>query len=552
MYFEWKDLTLNQSFAYSCEEFGTRTALVHGDRRWTYRQLQREVFETAAALRSIGVQKGTRVAYLMTGGPEWAFLFYAGLHLGAIMVPLNLTWVGREIEQGLKLTDAEVLVLMDEVRGKSFAAILGAQLPELAAAKPDGVRVERLPHLKRIVTLSAAGKTFPYALDFHALRAAGRNYSVQELREIAARVGPDDVSSYMLTSGSTGFPKPVVHTHNSILFNNANMADCHEIGLEDRFLHIAPTYHVAGIEIFLMPMLRGATVHIADYFEPEWAMRLIEKERITIMWGFDVHYLMMRRHPRYAAYDLSSLRKAMMGNSPGSFDEIKTMGIPHHGNIYGSTENGGAHAHFPWRHRADLQRVKYSNGMPLSFVETKIVDPDTGAVLGPNQRGEICSRGPGLFKGYYNMPEETAAAIDQDGFYHSGDYGWLDEKGFIYYRGRLKDTVKTGGENVSAREVEIVLEAEIPAVNTAMVFGVPDKQWGEAVTAMVEIKAGEKVSEEELKARCKDLMAGYKIPKRILFVQSSEWAITPTGKFNKKAMRDRALQLLGLDKVEST
>jgi fatty-acyl-CoA synthase len=190
--------------------------------------------------------------------------------------------------------------------------------------------------------------------------------------------------------------------------------------------------------------------------------------------------------------------------------------------------------------------------MPLSFWETKIVEPETGAVLGPNQRGEICSRGPGLFKGYYNMPEETAAAIDQDGFYHSGDYGWLDEKGFIYYRGRLKDTVKTGGENVSAREVEIVLEAEIPAVNTAMVFGVPDKQWGEAVTAMVEIKAGEKVSEEELKARCKDLMAGYKIPKRILFVQSSEWAITPTGKFNKKAMRDRALQLLGLDKVEST
>lgn len=550
MYFEWKDQTINQFFAYSCREWGGRTALVYGERRWTYQQLRREVFELAAGLRALGVKKGSRVAYLMAGGPEWAVLFYAGLHLGAIMVPLNLTWVGREIEQGLKLTDAEFLVLMDEVRGKSFAAILEAQVPALASGKPGAARIERLPHLTTIVALSAAGKRYAWAHDFHEVKATGKNFNLQELEELADQVQPDDVSSYMLTSGSTGFPKPVVHTHNSLLFNVANIADCHEMCRDDRFLHIAPTYHVAGIEIFLITHLRGGTLYIADYFEPEWAMRLIEKERINTMWGFDVHYLMMRRHPRYRAYDLSSLERVMIGNSPGSFDEIKTMGIPHHGNIYGSTENGGAHAHYPFRHRRDLQRAKYSNGMPMSFVETRIVDPDTGAVLGPNQRGEICSRTPGLFKGYYNMPEETAAAIDRDGFYHSGDYGWLDEKGFIYYRGRLKDTVKTGGENVSTREVEIVLEAEIPAVNTAMVFGVPDKQWGEAVTAIVEIKPGENVTEEELKTRCKELMAGYKVPKRILFVQSNEWAITPTGKFNKKEMRDRTLKLLGIEKGE--
>ena len=547
MYFEWKDLTVSSGFAYACESWGPRTALVCGDRRYSYRELQREVFELTCALRDYGVRKGTRIAYLLTAGIEWACLFYAGLNLGAIMVPLNLTWVGREIEQGLALTDSDMLVFIDEMRGKKFASILEAQFPELAAAGSGELTMERLPHLKKVVSLSTAGKTYPYARDFHELKTSGRNFDAAEMTALARQNAPDDVCSYMLTSGSTGFPKPVIHTQNSILFNIANMADCHEIRMEDRFLHIAPTYHVAGIEVFLMPHLRGAAVHIAAYFEPEWAMRIIEKERINMMWGFDVHFLMMRRHPRYPVYDLSSLERVMIGNSPGSYEEIRTMGIPHQGNIYGSTENGGAHAHFPYRHRSDSHRVKYSNGMPLSFVETRIVDPDTGATLGVNEPGEICSRSPGLFKGYYNMPDETAAAIDADGFYHSGDYGWMDEKGFLYYRGRLKDTVKTGGENVSAREVEIVLEAETPWINTAIVFGVPDRQWGEAVTALVEVKPGKQVTEDELKTCCRDLMAGYKIPKRFIFVEPSQWLVTPTGKFDKKALRERTMQMLGIE-----
>ena len=148
------------------------------------------------------------------------------------------------------------------------------------------------------------------------------------------------------------------------------------------------------------------------------------------------------------------------------------------------------------------------------------------------------------------MPEETAAAMDEEGFYHSGDYGWLDEKGFLYYRGRIKDTVKSGGENVSAREVEINLEAETPWINTAIVFGVPDRQWGEAVIAMVELKPGSSVTEDELKKFCKDIMAGYKIPKRIIFIKPSEWILTPTGKFDKKALRLKTMEMLGIQ--EST
>ena len=549
MYFEWKDLTLNKSFAYACKNWGARTAIVYGDQHYSYARLQREVFALSQGLRQLGVQKGTRIAYLLTNGADWACFLYAVFNLGAIAVPLNLTWVGREIEQGLHLTDAEILVTVDELRGKCLADIIQDQFPELRDSDGERVRIERLPHLRRLVTLSASGKRYKFAADFHQIKALGQNFNASEMLALGEQVEPDDLCSFMLTSGSTAFPKPAIHTHNSILFNVANIADCHEIQADDRILHFAPTYHVAGVEIFLLPHLRGAAIYLLDFFEPEWAMRTIERERISVMWGFDVHYLMMKRHPRYALYDISSLERALIGNSPGTYDEIKSMGIPHHGNIYGSTENGGAHAQFPYRHRNDEKRKKNSNGMPLSYMETKIVDPQTGERVGVNEIGEICSRGPGLFKGYYNMPEETAAAMDQEGFYHSGDYGWLDEKGYIYYRGRIKDTVKTGGENVPAREVEVILEGEAPWVNTAVVFGVPDAQWGEAVTAMVELKDGASVSELELRNYCKNLMAGYKIPKRFIFVKPTDWIITPTGKFDKKALREKALAMLAINET---
>lgn len=543
MYFEWKGMTLNRSFAFACRNWAARPAIVHGDRNYSYAQFQREVFALAHGLRQLGVQKGTRIAYLLPNDADWACFLYAVLNLGAIAVPLNLTWVGREIEQGLRLTDAEILVLVDDVRGKDLAEIVQNQFPQLR----DGAsfRIESLPCLRKIVTLSASGRKYAFATDFSEVKASGWNFNAAQMLLQADQIEPEDICSLILTSGSTGFPKPAIHTHNSILFNIANIADCHELRLADRILHYAPTYHVAGIEIFLMPHLRGAAIHLADFFEPEWAMRIIEKEKITMTWGFDVHYLMMKRHPRYELYDISSLDRAMIGNSPGSYDEIKSMGIPHHGNIYGSTENGGAHAQFPYRHRDDEERKKYSNGMVMPYMETKIVNPETGERMGVGELGEICSRGPGLFKGYYNMPEETAAAMDAEGYYHSGDYGWIDEKGFIYYRGRISDTVKTGGENVSAREVEITLEAEIPWIRTALVFGTPDPQWGEAVTAMIELRDRSCVSEEELKKHCKKLMAGYKIPKRFLFVKASDWVVTPTGKFDKKAMREKALTLLG-------
>lgn len=551
MEFEWQDSTINRMFNYSCKNWGDRDALVFEDKRYTYRQLQREVLQMTEALRQFGVTKGTRVAHLLSDIPEWVELFYATLNLGAILVPLNLTWVGREIEQGLNLTDADILITMETFRGKDFVSILRTQFPELEKADKQDLNLSAVPGLKKLVTLSRKGNRFDFAHDFFDLKNTGCEYNAEELLTMSNDIQPNEICCYMLTSGSTGFPKPVIHTQNSVIFNVAYLGDVHEVTKEERILHYAPTYHVAGLVMFLLSHLRGATMYQVEYFEPESTMETIEKYKINHMWGFDVHYLMMKRHSKYPMYDLSSMKKALMGNNPGSYDEIKTMGIPHHGNIYGSSENCGCHAQFPHRDRFDLHRQKYANGRPHSLMETKIIDPETGKRLKPNERGEICSRGPGMFQGYYNMPEETAKAIDKDGFYHSGDYGWVDEKGWVYYRGRIKDTVKSGGENVSSREVEINLEAETPWVNTAIVFGVPDPQWGESVTAMVEIKPGQNIDEMRLKKRCKEIMAGYKIPKKFIFMKPSDWIITPTGKFDKTALRKKAMEKMGIEEHEA-
>lgn len=550
MYQEWQRMTFNKLLDYSCKMWGDREAIVSGDLRLSYLAFKRQVFQLTKALKDLGVKKGDRVAYLVGVVPEWATLYFAVMRLGGIIVPLNLMWTGREIVQGLELTDANVLVMTDTFRNSNLIDTLTNELPELAGANREALNLKRLPHLRSIITLSKAQKEYNFSYDFSGLMAAGAGYKTTEIEELSQEVGPDDECLYLLTSGTTAFPKPAIHTHQTLLFGMAGYADGIEIRETDKMLIIAPNYHVAGILTLGSPLMRGAAVHLIEFYEPEKAMSIIEQEGITIMFGFDVHYLMMKRHPHYGTYNISSLQRTMIGSNPGSYEEIKAMGISHQGNIYGFTEYVACQSYLPYRDRFDEQRMKYSHGRPMFGTEFKVVDPETGVTLGPNEGGELCVKGPALFKGYYKLPKETAECMDNEGFFHSGDFGWLDEQGYVYYRGRIKDTIKSGGENVSAREVEVFLEAETPWVQVAQVFGLPDPKWGEAVTAMVELKPGAQVTEDDLREFCKGKLAGYKIPKRFMFVSASDWLVTPTGKYDKVALRQKLLDALQKDDAD--
>lgn len=544
MYQEWVGYNINQMFDYACRLRGAKEALVFGERRYSYGHWRRRVLRIAAALRDLGVGEGTRVACLAQNSPRWTEVIFAVWRLGGIVVPLNMTWVGREIAQSLDLTDAELLVTVGEFRGKNYLSLLEDAVPELRGAVDEKLSLAKLPHLRRILTWDLDSGAHPYAGDLDAKAAASANFDAGELMRIGEAVDPASPCLYLPTSGSTGFPKPVIHTHQTFLAICSNFADAVEFGERDRMLNFGTTYHVSGLVLLVMPIIRFGSITQMDWFDPETAMRIIEQERITVVWGFDMHFLQMRRHPRFAAYDVSSIERTLVGSNPGSYDEIKSMGIGHQGSLYGCSEY--LSHFFPYRDRFDEERMRNTNGRPFDGVSHKIVDPSTGHVVPTGSIGEICIKGPGLFKGYYRMPEVTAAVMDDEGFFHTGDYGFIDEKDYLYFRGRLKDTVKTGGENVAAQEVEMFLAIETPWVMTAQVFGVPDATWGEAVVAMVELKENAKVSEDELRDFCKGKLAGYKVPKRILFVNREDWVLTPTGKVDKSALRRIAMGRLGI------
>jgi len=549
MWHEWEGQTFNKIFDYACQEWGDREALVSYDLRLTYREYRRKIFALADGLHKAGIKKGTKVAHLLPVTPEWAYLYWALHRLGAVLVPLNITWVGREIVQGLDLTDTEVLVVTDNFRGINYVSVLREMFPEMEGNEAGKLRLEKLPCLEKLIVVSPGGNKYGFAHDFNDLMAAGRGYSDQEITSLGEEVKPDDICLFLLTSGTSGFPKPAIHTEQNILFGMAGYADGMELRETDRELIVAPNYHVAGILCLGYPVLRGACAHLIEFFDPEEALRTIEKEKITIIFGFDIHFLRMKQHPHYQHYNISSMKKTMIGSNPGSYEAIKEMGITHQGNIYGFTEYVASQAYLPYRDRHKEEKMKYGHGRPMcgaGVTRFKVVDPETGGALKPGEPGELCVMGPALFKGYYRMEDEFRACMDSEGFFHSGDYGWVDGDGYVYYRGRIKEMIKTGGENVAAREVEIFLETECPWVEIAQVFGVPDARWGEAVTAMVQLAPGSQVSAEELREFCRGKMAGYKIPKHFLVVRPDQWIVTPTGKHNKVALRQKAMESLGV------
>ncbi|CAI9410748.1 class I adenylate-forming enzyme family protein [Nocardioides sp. T2.26MG-1] len=550
MYQEALGQTVNRTFDYTCDEGGDREALVyHGpdvEERLSYFQLRRRVAALADGLQQAGVRKGDRVAFLLGVTTEWVTVFYAAMRLGAIAVPLNLVWTAREIEEGLSLTEANVLIATDSFRGRNYLHELQEHLPGLNASKPGELSIETLPHLRSVIAESRSGERYAFAGDLGDIARSGENYSAEGFAALSAEVRPDDFSIMLLTSGTTSFPKPVLHTHQSLMVGVAGYADGIETESADKMLIVAPNYHVAGYLTLLMPHLRGAAVHLMEFYDVGLALKVIERERISMMFGFDVHYLMMNRHPHFAMHDISSLTKTMIGSSPGSYDEIKSMGITHHGNIYGSSEYVASQAYLPYRDRHDESVMRLSHGRPMLGTDLVIKDPATNRVLGPDQPGEICFKGPALFSGYYNMPEETAKSFDTDGYFHSGDYGWVDQRGYVYYRGRFKETIKSGGENVSAQEVELFLQMELPWILKAMVVAVPDPKWGEAVTAVVQLKPEVDVDEEGIREACRGKLAGYKIPKHVIFVSDEDWVATPTGKFDRGAMTSLALRRMGI------
>ena len=516
----------------SAERVPGNVAIITGDTHISYRELAQRTLRAAAALAELGVQKGSRVAFMFHPSPDWAVLHYALGRLGAIGVPINTSYMAAELEHLFTLAQPDLLITVDRFRGEDMAARLSSVAARFAGISETVVLP--LDEDEWVAPSPARDQVFGTA-------------NSEEL-EPTSEAGGSDPAYVIFTSGSTAAPKPALIAHRGMVGAATGLQ--HALGLvsEDRFVASNPVFHTGGIVWNLtMPHLVGMTSCLVGVYETGKVLREMERSKITVMGAFDTKLTMMRNAPEYHTVDRSSVRKCNVG-ATGSFlrSVLPDWNWETVAQVYGSTESGGLGSITP-RYETD-PKVRYdANGRPMPGMEFVIKDPETGRRCAPDEPGEICFRGWGTFIEYVGMPEATTEAFDDEGFFHSGDYGFMDEAGNLYFRGRYKLMIKTGGENVSEREVEIFCEDNLEAVKFAIVVGVPDPLWGEAVVAFVELHGGATETSDDLVAECRGRIANFKIPKRFFVVEEEDWPLLDSGRPDRHELRARAAALMGAE-----
>ncbi len=481
---------LGHWFARRAELTPHRCALVFEGREWTYAEMIQRVNRLAAAMRAGGVCHGDRVAFLGPNHPAFFETLFACGRIGAILVPLNVRLAGPELAYICEDAGVHTLVSAERVDLPAQRRLTFDEVDALIAETQPLVRPDR--------------------------------------------VDADEVAVIMYTSGTTGRPKGAMLTHGNFFWNNVNIFHAFDVATDDRALVCAPLFHIGGLNVSPIVTLQvGATVVLLRMFDPEAVLDGIERHKVTTMFGVPAMYLFMAQHPKWQTADLSSLRFLICGGAPVPEPLIRTYlerGLVFQQG-YGLTETAPFALLLP--PEKALEKVG-STGVPPIYTEVALLDANGAEIRDANVRGEICIRGPNVMKGYWNQPEATAEAIDERGWFHSGDVGYLDEDGFFYVVDRVKDMVITGGENVYPAEVESVLY-EHPAVAEVAVIGLPDETWGECVTAVVVAK--EPVTLDDLRSFAEPRLARFKLPNRIELVE--EIPRNPAGKVLKYELRER-------------
>ena len=482
------------------------TAIIFEGTRRTYGEFAQRVRALAGLLRGAGVCVGDRVGFLGFNQPSFIETMFATVSLGAIFVPLNF-----------RLTGEELAFIIDDAGVHSLIV------------DPDLVPVvksvsERLP-CRHFYSVHGA-------LDGFACLESSLSVA-EPLSEIATS-SPHDTLLIMYTSGTTGLPKGAMLTHGNIVWNNVNASLAFGANKSDVLLTAAPLFHIGGLNVMTISAFQmGSPLVLLRHFDPEAVLDAIEDHSVTHMFGAPAMFLFMAQHPTFATRDLSSIEILIVGAAPCPESLISLYGQRGISFCqgYGLTEPS-PFASFLGPQKC-LEKLG-SAGLPPVHTELRIVDHDNTAV-GPNERGEICIKGPNIMKGYWNRPEATANAIDEMGWFHSGDVGYIDEEGYLYICDRLKDMVITGGENVYPAEVESVL-FEHPAITEVAVIGLPDEKWGEAVTAVAAVTDGSDLTLEVLRDFAVSKLARYKLPSRLHIVEALPR--NPAGKVLKFELRE--------------
>ncbi len=513
----------------------------------TYSQFRDDVDEFAKALIALGVKPRDKVAVWATNIPAWFISFWATTKIGAILVTMNTAYKIHEAEYLLRQSDTHTLIMIDGYRDSDYAGIIGELCPELEKT-PHGKQLHsrRLPFLRNVITV---GFRKPGCMTWDEAMQYASKVSDEELHRRAVSVDIHDVCNMQYTSGTTGFPKGVMLTHNNVVNNGKAIGDCLDLSTADRMMIQVPMFHCFGMVLAMTAsMTHGATLCPLPYFSPKSSLACIQSEHITAFHGVPTMFIAMLEHEDFEKTDFSYMRTGIMAGSPCPIkvmeDVITKMHMPDICITYGQTEASPATTMSRATDPIDI-RVN-TVGAPIFGVECKIIDPETGEELGDNMDGEFCARGYNIMKGYYKMPEATEKAVDDDGWLHSGDMLRRLPDGTYKVTGRLKDMIIRGGENIYPKELEDFLYTH-PDISDVQVIGVPDEQYGEEIMACVILKDGSTLTEKELREFCIKRIAKHKVPRYFDFVDS--FPMNAAGKILKYKMRESAIERLGLQKA---
>jgi fatty-acyl-CoA synthase len=529
-----RDVTVGallSSFAATLPDEG---ALVysHAGRRWTFRTLNDEARLIARGLLAVGVKPGDRVAVWATNVPEWIILQFALAKIGAILVTVNTALRAHEIEYLLRQSESSTLVTIGGFRSLNY-------LDELRSAGAIGsgdARRERLPHLERVVFI---GSECPKGLiPFDDLRTAADAVPAADVDALERSVGLDDVINMQYTSGTTGFPKGVMLSSRNIVNNGYWLAEGLGLTPADRLCLSVPLFHCFGCVIAVLgAFTHGACLCPVESFDARRVLETIERERCTALFGVPTMFLAELEDPEFARFELTSLRTGVMAGAPCPEPlmrkVIEVMHLPEMTIAYGLTEASPGITQTP-RH-ASIEERTQTVGRALPEVEVRIVDPATERDVATGERGELWARGYVVMKGYYNMPDQTAAAITADGWLRSGDQASMDEEGRIRITGRIKDLIIRGGENIAPKEVEDVLRQH-PAVLDVSVYGIASEFFGEEVAAAIRLRPDQPCDSAAIIRFCEEQLARFKVPRHIRFVDA--FPMTASGKIQKFRLRE--------------
>ncbi len=523
--------------------YGEREALVFGSRRFTFAELDRRIDRVARGLMGLGVEAGDHVSLWLNNSPEWIFLLFALARIGAVHVPINTRFRARDARYVLHQSDSRFLLTHERSGPIGYLDMVR----EIVRLPDSGTRVidEAFPRLEGIVILGADPDGAPSGVVlWEDMLRQGDGVPEESLLVRSRAVDPDGPVFIMYTSGTTGFPKGVVHSH-KLIRNVEERAWRMAITADDVILNYLPLFHAFGYsEGPLVQMVTGARQVLMEIFDPDEALDLVAREKVTVMHGFEAHMKGLTEAQLARPRDLSSLRTGIFAAGMHSATPVVRRGVrvlaplaPVSG--FGMTEI--------WLGAAlgsldddEFHRTE-SSGYPGLGYELRIVDPETTHPCAVGCPGELQVRGASLMLGYYRKPEETEAAYTGDGWFRTGDCAqWLPD-GYVRFLGRYKDMLKIGGENVDPMEVEGLL-LEHPGVHQVAVVGLPDERLSEVAVAFVERAPGAELDGESVIAWCRGKVASFKVPRHVVFVDA--FPMTASGKIRKVDLREEAKRRL--------